>query len=76
MSTAKPFKLTRTQLQSLQSFRNHFGPEWKSRLRAFWMQGAPLDEWPGVYKLRNTHGLRWLFEFDLDAEAEVEEVIS
>ena len=59
-------ELTQEQLVSLRNFRLAYDMVWKDMLSTMWMVGSiQLDDYPGLYKLRNTHGPSWLDQYEL-----------
>lgn len=49
--------LTTEQKTLLDRFADDHGVNWRNDLAAYWLVGSvKLDEYPGLYALRNTHG--------------------
>lgn len=48
-------------LEALREYADEHGPEWRRRLSAQWMNASAP---PLLHRLRNTHGPKWLAEFE------------
>lgn len=62
--------LTVDQCQELRAFAAHYGRKWKDTLTVeSWRRGMPMDGYPTLYGLRNSHGPMWLAGFNIESIA-------
>ena len=65
MSAALP-PPSEEQLHQLRRFAKAYGRRWRHMLLfVYWPKADPLEDFPGLYALRNSHGPSWLSRFRL-----------